>query len=909
MNMTLVMSEGPDAGRSYSVPCDKYIVIGRGDHSDLQLSDPRVSRKHCRAIYRHGRLTVEDLGGSGGVFYRGKQEEQFTLADGDSFRLGETVVRCCLEDPDEAATINQPRKHASPSRAESAKPPALMPPTPRDSAPRMSPAPKANEQQPSASHANMSASPLPYGELIGRSLAFYRIDELVAAGTAGVVFRATDTKNKRPVALKVLGPELCGDEMQMKRFVRSMKAALRLKSAYLVKLYGAGRNYGYCWVAMEWIDGQSLAARLADPETPRPTWAEAFLSGCQVAAALDAAHRQRIVHRNLTPKNILVSEDGRHVKLGDLMQAKALEGTLAEHLTRPGQIVGDVTYLAPERLKGGSATADIRADLYSLGAILYEMLTGHPPFEQRQLVERLMAIQTQMPSSIREQNPDVPESLEIVVMKLLSKRPEDRYATPIETINALKSARKEILAADHPVFIQTEVAITSPRYHRSAGGFGPLAWIAGGVLGVAAAFGLLYANSQANPQRKNPSQQTLATRDHLPNGPVMPELPEIEVGATTVGGERFLLPSRTLPQPDAEDFAGFSPDPTNPKQSEPAAPPQPKLEPKSGPMETTPVSPTPSIQSNPLPATPEPITQDSEPSRLPVPEADERREALKKVRDVFAAEYSDRSPQARFALATRLFSLASEVPEDTVQRYVLLTEARSLALEAADLPLVMSVNDRICDVFEVDTFSETTDILAQAARGARTDAARTDLMSYYLTTARQQLDQERFDVLTRLMIPMLDLARHISDPTIRGEAIALRQRIDELRRVYPQVEAARQRLQELNTDPMASEQLGRWLVFVREEWDKGLPLLARGTDTTLATLASDELSLDVSKPAEQIALADQWREHVSKLRTVERDAALRRALFHYQTALPHLAGLERARVEKEIATLLARSLE
>src|SRR5262249_47160190 len=154
--------------------------------------------------------------------------------------------------------------------------------------------------------------------------------------------------DNRPVALKVLLPEFSSDEDDMQRFIRAIKTMLPLEHPNLVKLYGAGKTGQSCWVAMEYIAGENLqqvidrigVAGMLD-------WRHAFRVAVDVARALEHAHGESIIHRNVTPTNILRDATSKTCKLGDLMLAKALEGAMAKQITQPGQIIGDVAYMSP----------------------------------------------------------------------------------------------------------------------------------------------------------------------------------------------------------------------------------------------------------------------------------------------------------------------------------------------------------------------------------------------------------------------------------------------------------------------------------------------------------------------------------------------------------------------------------
>jgi serine/threonine-protein kinase len=172
-------------------------------------------------------------------------------------------------------------------------------------------------------------------------------------------------------------------------------------------------------------------------------WRDVLIVGNHICRALEAAFEHHIVHRNIQPANILIQSSDNLAKLADLTLAKAFEGRLAEQITGQGQLVGDMLYMSPERTQSGAAI-DQRADIYSLGATLYTLICGRPPFDGRTLPDLVGKIRKNPAPSPRQFQPTVPELFERVIMKTLAKRPEDRHQTP----DALLSDLERIAAAE-----------------------------------------------------------------------------------------------------------------------------------------------------------------------------------------------------------------------------------------------------------------------------------------------------------------------------------------------------------------------------------------------------------------------------------------------------------------------------
>jgi serine/threonine protein kinase len=246
----------------------------------------------------------------------------------------------------------------------------------------------------------------------------------------GLVFKAFDADLQRVVALKVLAPELCGNATARKRFVREGRAAAAVLHENVIAIHGVEESGGVPFLVMQYVDGRSLQERL-DAEGPLPV-ADIVRIGIQTAAGLAAAHGQGLIHRDIKPTNILLENGVERVKLTDFGLARAVDdvGT-----TQHGTIVGTPLYMAPEQARGDAV--DARADLFSLGCVLYTMCTGESPFQAGTTLEVLRRVNEDVPRSIRVQNGDIPEWLESVILRLLAKRPDERFASAAEVVGLL----------------------------------------------------------------------------------------------------------------------------------------------------------------------------------------------------------------------------------------------------------------------------------------------------------------------------------------------------------------------------------------------------------------------------------------------------------------------------------------
>src|SRR5215211_4356672 len=262
------------------------------------------------------------------------------------------------------------------------------------------------------------------GPLEGSTFAGYRIDSLVGRGGMGVVYRARDLALDRPVALKLIAPELAQDERFRTRFLRESRLAAALDHPHVVPIHEAGEHEGQLYLAMRFVEGEDLKTRLERESAVAPARAVAVLA--EIADALDAAHRRGRVHRDVKPANVLLDEDG-HAYLTDFGITKQV----GDASTGTGGLVGTLDYLAPEQIRGGEV--DGRADCYALGCVLYECLTGTPPFRRETEAETLWAHMQGEPPAV----PGHPE-LDRVIAKALAKDPDDRYETCTALIDAAR---------------------------------------------------------------------------------------------------------------------------------------------------------------------------------------------------------------------------------------------------------------------------------------------------------------------------------------------------------------------------------------------------------------------------------------------------------------------------------------
>src|SRR5215218_1746867 len=313
--------------------------------------------------------------------------------------------------------------------------------------------------------------------MVGRTLLNYRITEKLGAGGQGTVYRAVDERLGRTVVIKILSPELTAREVNLKRFEREAQLASSLDHPNICTIYGLHEAEGLHFIAMQYIEGKNVRQLV----NGRPLSLESALSiTYQVADALTAAHAKGIIHRDIKAGNVMVTASGL-AKVLDFGLAKLLDENKKGgdvHLTELGVPYGTATYAAPEQAAGRKV--DHRADIFSTGVLLYEMLAGIWPFKGQTTVEVRYAVLHDTPDPIEEVRPDdPPPSIQRMLDRSLAKRPEERYPLASELRDDLRAAMREVAAARGDLDPQTSGVPSEivpfavrPRHEPGTGGVG-----------------------------------------------------------------------------------------------------------------------------------------------------------------------------------------------------------------------------------------------------------------------------------------------------------------------------------------------------------------------------------------------------------------------------------------------------
>ena len=291
----------------------------------------------------------------------------------------------------------------------------------------------------------------------GSVFAGYRIEGFAGQGAMGVVYRASQIALERQVALKLIVPELADDVSFRERFKRESQLGALIEHPNVLPVYEAGEAEGLLFISMRWVEGTDLRSLIL--RDGRLELARAVSIVEQIGAALDAAHHHGLVHRDVKPANVLIDPHaGEHAYLTDFGLTKRT--TTAGGLTKTGHFVGTPDYMPPEQIRGEQV--DARADVYSLGCMMFHSLTGHVPYERDSEVAKIYAHLTDPPPSVADHAPLAPPEVDAVVSRALAKAPDDRYPSAGDLARAARAALTGAVPAQREHSLATGMAAPPP---------------------------------------------------------------------------------------------------------------------------------------------------------------------------------------------------------------------------------------------------------------------------------------------------------------------------------------------------------------------------------------------------------------------------------------------------------------
>ena len=459
----LLVIDGADRGRSFTLPARGVLTIGRDrKYSNIVLHDLYVGRAHCQLRLEEEQVVVSHLEGDHGTLINGRRISRQNLRMGEVLRIGNEYLRLEMAAPGDGSAgegNSESEGISAAAKAGNATDPEAE--VEMEVIEEEDGVVDAIEQEvaagsgaagetAAANGAGPSSQPHPPVDQLLRLedqvLGHYQIGSLIGRGQSGLLFRAVDCRNQQTIALKVLSPDFPADDAELQRFIRALKALPQLQHSHLVTLCGAGKAGPYCWIAREYIEGES-AARLIQrvAEGGKFDWTRACRIAVHLGKALDYLHQNRVTHGNLTPRNILIRGEDRATKLADLMLNRALEGSRLQKAILGKKLLAELPYLPPTQTDPHAPGTPL-ADLYALGVILYALLVGQPPFvaaSPREVRAQIREGKLVKPSKYQ---PGIPAVFEAAVLKLLARRPEDRFPSAAEMLAVV-----EPIALEHGI--------------------------------------------------------------------------------------------------------------------------------------------------------------------------------------------------------------------------------------------------------------------------------------------------------------------------------------------------------------------------------------------------------------------------------------------------------------------------
>jgi serine/threonine-protein kinase len=735
----------------------------------------------------------------------------------------------------------------------------------------------------------------------------YRLQALLGEGGMGQVFKAYHQPMDRTVALKVIRKEKLANPTAVQRFHQEIRAAAQLTHPNIVTAFDAGQVGDTYYFAMEFVEGVDLG-KLVKMSGPLPV-ADACDYIRQAAQGLQHAHERGMVHRDIKPSNLLLSKTGPQgtgfgvIKILDMGLARINDPASTSSLTRiSGTVIGTPAYLAPEQAKD-SHKVDIRADLYSLGCTFYYFLTGNAPFKGATVAEVLVKHQVEPPAPLDQVRPDVPPQLWLVVKRLLAKKPDERYQTPADLLVGLAPFTRAAAGTAAATGVRNAAAIAVTPLARQK-----ITATAGkGAFDVSLVDMAAPASSKwaARRSRKNRRVAILAALVLLAlmGGGAWAFRPQIEQFVSGLTNKS----NAATPAAEAE--------PVRPKLvDEPVNPPpsEPKSEPESKSTANVESKPAPGVRSDPPPQPKAKVEPKPQPKPVPqkpaVPDAAQQAAAEKNIRELYKAQFAKKKNADMIALANKLIDEAAPVMDDLAVRYVLLREARDLGIKTANPEVMLKAIDEMDKTFAVNAVELKIAALDKASTSDNLPATMRAIVDATLKLVDDAVEDDNYDVAGRLMTVALAAARRGNSTVLFTKVKNEEKEVAEIAKQFQSAKPARDKLAK-SPDDDSSYKWGKFLTYFKGHWGDGLPLLASGNDEKVGDQADKDLA-NPKEAADQMAIGDGWYAlgEADKSPVAKKNLWLR-AKFWYDQALPSLAGVNKAKVEKqlkEIETILPK---
>jgi hypothetical protein len=445
LQFRFLVVDGADKGRHFALPETGLVCVGKSHkHADIVLNDLYVSRVHCELRIEKDGLIVRHVEGQNGTLVNGQSVKEQALHVGGVLRVGNTHMK--LESFERTDVIPAQVASSSAAAVEDEEQPIEFQILEEEST--------GADTKVELAGADTGTFVLPHApvdpllELEDQAFGHFQIGKLLGRGQSGLVFRAHDHKTGHAVALKLLAADFPATEAELGRFVKAVKTASSLHHPSLVTVHSAGKTGAYCWLSREFIEGESLSRRVRRlQEGGKPDWKAACRVGLQLAELLEFLHGHKVAHGNLTPRNVLIRASDHRAKLADLMLKRALEGSKLQQAITAGKLLAELPYMAPEQTDPQAPLTPL-GDIYSLGVVLYALLTGKPPFAgetPKAIVAQIHSGKVIPPSRLQR---GVPATLDNAVLMMMSRRPEERFQSAADVLSALES-----LAEKHDIIV------------------------------------------------------------------------------------------------------------------------------------------------------------------------------------------------------------------------------------------------------------------------------------------------------------------------------------------------------------------------------------------------------------------------------------------------------------------------
>ncbi len=440
----LFVIEGADRGRAFILPEYGSITIGKSKkNAEIVLHDLFVSRAHCSLEIDEDSVLVTHLTGDNGTLINGQKITEQHLKIGDVLRVGNEHLRLEIVPAKDDSSEEEEVVEASDGEGEEEYDLEVV----EDETATETEATATVEATAADAKDPYSLPHPPVDKLLkleGQTIGHFQIGPLLGRGQSSLVFRALDTKNQQLVALKVISPDFPANDAELQRFVKALKVLSPLQNPHLPPLCGAGKTGPYCWISREYVEGDGLVRlvqRLIEGGG-RFDWTRACRVAVHLGKVLHFLHDRGITHGNITPRNVMIRKSDRVTKLADLMLNRALEGSKLQKAILGKKLMAELPYMAPEQTDPHAPGTPL-GDIYSVGTVLYFLLTGQPPFagaSPREILTRIREGKVERPSKLQR---GIPAPFEAAVLLMMARRPEERFPTAAEMLDAVQRIADE----------------------------------------------------------------------------------------------------------------------------------------------------------------------------------------------------------------------------------------------------------------------------------------------------------------------------------------------------------------------------------------------------------------------------------------------------------------------------------